>query len=371
VSESKALLELIQESLDDFCQERKVEFTAISPDLVPVVNYTQDLLAGGKRFRALFAYWSWVGALATSDEPQSETQRRDSAAAMVGITAALEMFHAAALVHDDLLDQSDTRRGKPSVHKKFEALHEQSGWAGSHERFGVAGSVLVGDLMLGWSSEIFGSALLHSPTSEIEAACRNEFSKMRVEVMAGQYLDVLEENAAPTRPIEELVGRANRVMLYKTAKYSIEAPLLIGAAFAGATPALLRGLSAFGIPLGMAFQLKDDILGVFGDPAVTGKPAGDDLREGKRTVLVGLTREALTTSVGNIFDEMLSSRSLDSEQIGFLQRTIVDSGALAKTERMMEELADESLSALELLDIDARAKEQLRGLALKVIQREA
>jgi geranylgeranyl diphosphate synthase type I len=371
VSETQVLLGLIQDHLDEFCTARKSDFEQISPDLVPVIDYTRDLLQGGKRFRALFCYWSWVGALSSSDIRQSEVQRSASAEAMVGITAALEMFHAAALVHDDLLDQSDTRRGKPSVHKRFETLHGNSGWAGSAERFGVAGSVLVGDLMLGWSSEIFGNALLQAPEPSAESACRVEFSKMRVEVMAGQYLDVLEENAANTRPVDEAVGRANRVILYKTAKYSIEAPLLIGASFAGASPSLLRGLSAFGIPLGMAFQLRDDILGVFGDPAVTGKPAGDDLREGKRTVLVALTRESLTSSVGAIFDEMLSSRSLTGEQIAFLQQTIVGSGALAKTERMIEELADESLNALESLDIDERAKNELRDLAMKVINRQA
>ena len=371
MSETNVLLGLIQDHLDEFCVARKSDFEQISPDLIPVVDYTRDLLQGGKRFRALFCYWSWVGALPGSDVRQTSEQREASAEAMIGITAALEMFHAAALVHDDLLDQSDTRRGAPSVHKRFEALHENSGWAGSPERFGVAGSVLVGDLMLGWSSEIFGNALLNAPEPEVETACRNEFSKMRVEVMAGQYLDVLEENAANTRPVEEAVGRANRVILYKTAKYSIEAPLLIAAAFAGASPSLLRGISAFGIPLGMAFQLRDDILGVYGDPQITGKPAGDDLREGKRTVLVGLTRESLSPSVGAIFDEMLSSRNLTNEQIGFLQQTISGSGALAKTERMIEELADESLNALEALKIDERAKHELRELALKVINRQA
>ena len=189
--------------------------------------------------------------------------------------------------------------------------------------------------------------------------------------MAGQYLDVLEENAAPTRAVEEAVGRANRVILYKTAKYSIEAPLLIGAAFAGADPAVLRGLSAFGIPLGMAFQLRDDILGVFGDPAVTGKPAGDDLREGKRTVLVGLTRESLTPTVGKIFDELLTHRELDAEQIAFLQQTIKGSGALAKTESMIEELANESLLALDQLQLDPTAMMQLRELAVRVINRQS
>ncbi len=371
MSETKVLLDLVQKQLDDFCEQRKQEFTSISPDLTVILDYTKDLLAGGKRFRALFCYWAWVACLDISSFQQDHSQRTKSAQALVGIGAALEMFHGAALVHDDLLDQSDTRRGVPSIHKRFEAMHGVSQWAGSPERFGQAGSVLVGDLMLAWSSEIFGGALLNSPNSQIEAACRDEFSKMRVEVMAGQYLDVLEENAAPTRDVEGAVGRANRVILYKTAKYSIEAPLLIGAAFAGADPSTLRGLSAFGIPLGMAFQLRDDILGVFGDSAVTGKPTGDDLREGKRTVLVALTREALTPSVGKVFDELLMSRTLEAEQIVFLQQAIKESGALAKTEKMIEELANESLSALEQLQLDGTAKIQLRELAMRVINRQA
>jgi geranylgeranyl diphosphate synthase type I len=228
--------------------------------------------------------------------------------------------------------------------------------------------------MLGWSSEIFGNALLHSPNREIESACRDEFSLMRVEVMAGQYLDVLEENAATTRPVKEGVGRAEKVILYKTAKYSIEAPLRIGAAFAGADQSTLNVFTQFGIPLGIAFQLRDDILGVFGDPSVTGKPAGDDLREGKRTVLVALTREALTEkspSMANSFEELLTSRELDAQQIAFMQKLIQESGALEKTERMITELADRSLDSLESSNLEETAKSALKLLALKVINRDA
>ncbi|MFM7014366.1 MAG: polyprenyl synthetase family protein [Actinomycetota bacterium] len=370
MSESESLLKLVQEHLDDFCSKQKADFAAISDDLEPLVDYTQTLLQGGKRFRALFCYWSWVGHLATTP-PQSAAQKAASAEAMVGIGAALEMFHAAALVHDDLLDQSDTRRGQPAVHKRFESLHSNSNWAGSPERFGIAGSVLVGDLMLGWSSEIFGQALLGSPNNEISASCRDEFSKMRVEVMAGQYLDIVEENAAITRAVEDAVGRANNVILYKSAKYSIEAPLLIGAAFAGANEDQLRAISAFGVPLGMAFQLRDDVLGVFGDPAITGKPAGDDLREGKRTVLVGYTRASLSNSVGRLFDEMLSSRELTDEQVGFLQQTIIGSGALDKVERTITALSDQAMEALARIQIDSQAMANLRTMAEKVIHRSA
>jgi geranylgeranyl diphosphate synthase, type I len=370
MSESQTLLTLVQEHLDEFCSNQRTEFSAISEDLEPLVDYTQALLTGGKRFRALFCYWSWVGHLALS-APQSSEQKAKSAEAMVGIASALEMFHAAALVHDDLLDQSDTRRGQPAIHKRFESLHKNSHWAGSKERFGIAGSVLVGDLMLGWSSEIFGNALLKAPSNEIALASRKEFSKMRVEVMAGQYLDIVEENAAITRPVEDAVGRANKVILYKSAKYSIEAPLLIGAAFAGANSEQLRQLSNFGVPLGMAFQLRDDVLGVFGDPAITGKPAGDDLREGKRTVLIGYTRETLSSSVGRLFDEMLSSRELTEEQIAFLQQTIIGSGALEKVERTISELASNAMSALAGLGLDSTATAHLKTMAEKVINRSS
>lgn len=371
---SELVLAQVQENLDSFCHKQRSDFEAISTDLVPVVDYTQSLLQGGKRFRALFCYWAWRSALSQSLHQQSQTEVAESEAAIAGIAASLEMFHAAALVHDDLLDQSDTRRGAPSIHKRFETLHDEKKWAGSPERFGVAGSVLVGDLMLGWSSEIFGNALLHSPTREIESACRDEFSLMRVEVMAGQYLDVLEENAAATRSLSEAVGRAEKVILYKTAKYSIEAPLRIGAAFAGADQATLNSFTSFGIPLGIAFQLRDDILGVFGDPSVTGKPAGDDLREGKRTVLVALTKQSLaarSTSMSDAFEELLTSRDLETQQIEFMQQLIKESGALDKTERMINELADRSLEALDEASLDSEAKEVLRSLALKVINRDS
>ena len=197
---------------------------------------------------------------------------------------------------------------------------------------------------------------------------------MRVEVMAGQYLDVLEENAAATRSLTEAVGRAEKVILYKTAKYSIEAPLRIGAAFAGADQATLNSFTSFGIPLGIAFQLRDDILGVYGDPSVTGKPAGDDLREGKRTVLVALTKQALadrSKSMCDAFEELLTSRELDEGQIAFMQQLIKDSGALDKTERMINELADRSLEALAEAELSVEAKEVLRSLALKVINRNS
>lgn len=371
MNESATLVELVERRLNEFCAARKEQLKEIDPELAQVIDFIQDLLTGGKRFRALFAYWSWVSCLPINEIQLSEAEQDRSAAALVDICAALEMFHAAALVHDDLMDNSDSRRGAPSVHKKFEQLHLANGWAGSTSRFGQAGSVLAGDLMLGWSSELFDAGVKRAPNSAIAWTCRDEFAKMRVEVMAGQYLDVLEENAGPTRSPDEALGRANRVMLYKTAKYSIEAPLQIGAAFSGASAETLRGLSAFAIPLGLAFQLRDDVLGVFGSPEVTGKPAGDDLREGKRTVMIALTRQSLGLSTIKLFDELMANREMTDEQVRLLQETIKGSGALAKVEQMIEELGNESLLALKQLQLDDFGKSHLEQLARKVVNRES
>lgn len=360
------LLKLVQQRIDQFCDDKRSQLTEISEDLVPIIEYTQALLSGGKRFRALFAFWSWAGH---QDQEISESDLSIDSPIVI-IAAALEMFHAAALVHDDLLDQSDTRRGQPAIHKRFENLHSSNGYAGSSERFGVAGSVLTGDLMLAWSSELFGAAFF-DVDPESEASCREQFSQMRFEVMAGQYLDVLEENAAPTRPRNQAVAIANRVMLYKTAKYSLEAPLLIGAALAGAGEQAFRALSEFGIPLGLAFQLRDDVLGVFGDPEITGKPAGDDLREGKRTVLVGLALEALPTSVANLFDELLAADEIDDEQLEFLRSSIVESGALSKTERLIEEHSQRAIEGLAALEVSDTGRRMLSLLAEKVIRRSS
>lgn len=370
MSESATLVELVGRRLEEFCAERRTSLTAIDPELSVITGFASELLSGGKRFRALFTYWSWVACRNVGSVQYDEDTERRSAAALVDLCAALEMFHAAALVHDDLMDNSDSRRGKPAVHKRFEELHLSNGWSGDTSRFGSAGSILTGDIMLGWSSELFDSGVRRAPNSAVAWACRDEFAKMRIEVMAGQYLDMVEENAGATREQSEAVARANRVMLYKTAKYSIEAPLLIGAAFTGASPETLRGLSAFAIPLGLAFQLRDDVLGVFGEPELTGKPAGDDLREGKRTVLIALTREALGSTAIKLFDEVLGGGDLTAEQVRMLQVTIKGTGALEKVEKLIQELGDESLAVLEQLELEIEAKQNLRQLALKVINRD-
>ncbi len=373
---STRLVDLVQSRLDGFLGEHGAALAQISPDLEVIDDSARRLLAGGKRFRALFCYWGWrsVAGLGGDDEPAGG----DPAAlegpaldAIVSVASALEIFHAAALVHDDIMDNSDRRRGQPSLHKRFEALHAEEGWSGSARQYGDATALLVGDLLLAWSDELFesGAAVLAHP--DASAAARREFAMMRTEVTVGQYLDMLEETSWRTRPEAELLPRAHRVIVYKSAKYSVEAPLAIGASLAEASLAQLAALRAFGLPLGVAFQLRDDLLGVFGDPTVTGKPAGDDLREGKRTVLVTLARQKLPTSAARLFDELLGDDGLDEQQIAMLQTAVRDSGAVEQVERIIAHNVGVATAALADAPIARSARDELGALADAVTARES
>jgi geranylgeranyl diphosphate synthase type I len=187
------------------------------------------------------------------------------------------------------------------------------------------------------------------------------FDRMRTELMGGQYLDMLEQVLATRRPGGAL-ERARRVIRYKSAKYTVEHPLLLGGRLAGADDDLLTAYSAFGLPLGEAFQLRDDVLGVFGDPSETGKPAGDDLREGKRTVLVAKALEHASPAQAELVARLLGDPCLDVAGVAALREIIVDTGALAAVERLVEELVDRSLTALATAAVDARARAVLTGL---------
>jgi geranylgeranyl diphosphate synthase, type I len=366
VDESGRLIELVQTRLRDFLSDRDATLRGISPDLAPFLEFSADFLRGGKRFRAQFCYWGWRAAAGAS--------AHDSGAgvdAVVGAASGLELFHAAALVHDDIIDHSDTRRGGPAAHRRFEGLHRSGGWRGDAGHFGEAAAVLLGDLLLGWSDELILDSLLSLPALGSATAARREFNRMRTEVTAGQYLDVLEELAWPSVPEGRALERAHRVITYKSAKYSVEAPLTIGAAMAGASADQLQGLRDFGLPLGIAYQLRDDLLGVFGDAAVTGKPSGDDLREGKRTVLVALARQSVGRDERERIDAMLGDPGLSDEQIRALQETVRESGAVEATELLIEENVAAALAALSAAPLEAAAAERLGELAHTVTRRAA
>jgi geranylgeranyl diphosphate synthase type I len=372
VAGSTRLVDLVQSRLDGFLAEQGAALSQISPDLEIIDQSARELLAGGKRFRALFCYWGWRSIAALADDAWAADDIGEAALdPIVSVASALEIFHAAALVHDDIMDNSDLRRGRPSLHRRFETAHREQGWSGSGRQFGDASALLVGDLLLAWSDELFeaGAALARNP--DAAAAARAQFSLMRTEVTVGQYLDMLEETSWRTRPETELLPRAHRVIVYKSAKYSVEAPLAIGASLAEASLPQLAALRDFGLPLGVAFQLRDDLLGVFGDPAITGKPAGDDLREGKRTVLVTLARQKLPASAARLFDELLGDDSLDEQQIGMLQTAVRDSGAVEQVERIIAHNVATATAALQDAPLSRSARDELGALADTVSRRES
>ncbi len=333
----------VQHSIDSLVSRQTALMLAISPEMGPLLESITELLAGGKRLRPAFCYWGWR----VSGAPDC--------AEIITAAASLEMLQGCALVHDDVMDDSATRRGKPAAHKKFAALHEGSQWQGSPTRFGVGTAILIGDLLLSWTDEML---LTSGLAPEALARAKPVLDLMRTELMAGQYLDLLTQAKG-----DGSVERAQHVIKYKSAKYTIERPLHLGAELAGANHKVLEALSDYGLPLGEAFQLRDDVLGVFGNPKITGKPAGDDLREGKRTVLVEIALSRATAEQTQLIGDLLGDDDLDLAGIETLRSIIIDTGALNDVEAMIEGLTKQSIKALESAHLNQQATQVLSDLA--------
>jgi geranylgeranyl diphosphate synthase type I len=340
----------VQEALDAFLDQQAAVLEPLGPDAARLLEQARVTVSGGKRFRAAFCFWGHH-AFAPGD-------RHDDA--LVRACAALELLHASALVHDDYMDASDTRRGRPATHRALEAQHRAAGWRGDPEQYGAAAAILLGDLLLSWADELLRRSGF--PVDRVAPALQ-VLDLCRTEVIAGQFLDVSVQARGRAD-----VDTAMTVLRYKSAKYSIERPLHIGAALAGASDDELAALSAFGLPLGEAFQLRDDLLGVFGDPGETGKPAGDDLVEGKRTVLVALALDGASPADAAALDAALG-RPLDDREIADLRRIIDASGARDQVEAAIASLTDAAVAALERVDVDERARDVLLGLARAATQR--
>src|SRR5215475_12277050 len=380
----------VDRALQSFVGQQHGVLLAAGGDLRPGAESIAGLLAGGKRLRPAFCYWGWRGA-GGPDCPE-----------IINAAAALELLHAGALVHDDLMDASATRRGQPSLHRQFEARHADRRWHGSAGAFGMGMAILLGDLLICWTDEMFHASGL--PGDALRRG-RPVLDRMRTEVFAGQYLDLLGQAAG-----DETVAGALRVVEFKTTKYTIERPLHLGAALAGADPAgpstdlarsaggppaggalagslaggapardggtagddgsLAAAYTAYGLPLGIAFQLRDDILGVFGDPAQTGKPAGDDVREGKRTVLLAIARSQATAGQAQVIDRYLGDPLLDEAGIAEVRAAIIGTGAVAECERMIGRRVSEAIAALDGAPMTGEAREALAELAVAAAARD-
>jgi len=350
-NELSELRKSINDELLRFCQGETKYLREIGSELEPVAAAMERFaLDSGKRLRPIFSY---VGFLGTGANPSQ---------AIIQACAALELVHVCALMHDDVMDGSDTRRGAPSIHKSFEAMHKEKNLVGSAENFGTSTAILLGDLALVWSAKMLHQSGLESPTL-IRALPM--YDEMRVELMAGQYLDVYEQALGSSS-----VERSLKVARYKSGKYTIERPLHFGAALGSTDSAtLMKSYSSYGLPLGEAFQLRDDVLGIFGNPAETGKPAGDDLREGKRTVLLAKTMEFATSSEQTVINNALGNPNLSALEIEEVREIIKSSGALKWVEELIESLTSSARQAIEHGEIVPVAKTYLGELADIVTRR--
>jgi geranylgeranyl diphosphate synthase type I len=366
----------VARALDQFIDGQREVLAAIGDDMLPWIDVVSELLAGGKRLRPAFCYWGWRAA-GGADCPE-----------IYAAAAALELLHASALVHDDVIDASDTRRGRPAVHRQFAARHEAAGLDGgpaAADAFGTGAAILIGDALLSWTDDLYrGSGL------DTEALRRGQpvLNAMRTEVAAGQFLDLVNQFSR-----SESVHSAMRVVTYKTAKYTIERPLHLGAALASAPPgapagqapagqsaarqsaarlgtgAVARTCTEYGLPLGVAFQLRDDVLGIFGDPSRTGKPVTGDISEGKRTVLVALARERASEAQLAVLDAHLGDRSLTEAGAADVRAVIIDTGALAECEALISATAKEATAALDGAPITEAARQALIELAVLATER--
>ncbi|MFI6497432.1 polyprenyl synthetase family protein [Nonomuraea typhae] len=344
-----ALRQQVDRSLRLFVDRQEPAFG--NPGLEPLLAAAHDLLAGGKRLRPAFCYWGWRGA-GGADLP-----------GVFAAAASLELLQASALVHDDVMDKSDLRRGMPSAHRRFQALHEKGGWHGSAEQFGEGAAILLGNLMLIWAGEMWRTSGL---PPESLAAAQPLHDHMRTELMCGQYLDLLEQAHG-----ENTFDSALRVALYKSGRYSVEQPLRLGLVLAARAdePWIDELCVEYGRRVGIAFQLRDDVLGVFGDPAETGKPAGDDLREGKRTMLVARTLAAASAADAQVVRRLLGDPALDEEGVAALRSIIEDTGALRECENQIATYLDEALAALDKAPITDEARKALDDLAVAATSR--
>ncbi len=344
------LAERIDEVLAGFVLQQRAAWP--DEDLSALLEALQHfVLHGGKRLRPAFCYWAWRGAGGGASEEH-----------VVMAGAALELFHAFALIHDDIIDESTRRRGRPSLHEEFARLHAGRRWVGDARAFGRNGALLAGDLAALWAEQMLAGC--GAPQADLLQAQRI-FAQMRVEAVAGEYLDVV---AQASGAFEE--GAAMRVIRLKTARYSVVRPLQIGAVLAGASPSLVQAYAAFGEPLGAAFQLRDDVLGVFGDPQRTGKSVLDDLRQAKPTVLLALTYANCDLPERADLADLVGRADLDETGAARVRQIMVGCGALAATEERIRSGHEQALHALAAMDISADARRALRSLTDLAIARQ-
>lgn len=351
-----ALLEALSSELNRFLDAQETATSQVVTH--ELLDLARTFTGGGKRLRPAFCYW---GHVAAGGHPSDAT-------GLLRAAASLDLLHVSALVHDDIIDASDTRRGVPAAHRQFAAHHRALEGRGGSEAFGTAAAILLGDLLLMWSVELFEECGL--PIERMSRA-RSLLATMRTEVVCGQYLDVgASFGVTGATTLAEDLAVARRILEYKTARYSVMRPLQVGAALGGGDTSLGKALAEVGSLVGQAFQMRDDVLGVFGDPSVTGKPAGDDLREGKRTVLVLTALMLADDSQRATLEAVLGRNGMSDDQLRQGRAIIEETGALAEAERLIHADVASAVAVLREAPMTQEGRSALVRLAELSAQRD-
>jgi geranylgeranyl diphosphate synthase type I len=346
MSSTDELIDRVNAVLEETIRSSRSRWAPLQADIDVVFEEVGALvLGGGKRLRPQFSHWGWVAAGGSTDSEES---------ARIG--AAIELLHAAALFHDDVIDDADTRRGRTTTHKTFAEQHSSGGWTGESRRHGEGSAILIGDITY---------VLSDSLMDNLPSAARPLWHDLRLEMNIGQYLDVLG-SSRQTRDVVE----ADLICRMKSAKYTIERPLHIGAVAANPEKGqdLLPMLSAYGLPLGDAFQMRDDVLGAYGDSAVTGKPVGGDFREGKPTPLLARAHQMAQTHQLAVLAKV-GQHGLTDEDIAEIQQVVIDTGALKAMEDLISENHAQAVKALDKSRMQGESYDALVHLADVVTQR--
>ncbi|MEJ6548695.1 polyprenyl synthetase family protein [Corynebacterium sp. USCH3] len=353
---------VVDAALTEFLTARHAEFDGIDPVIAQGITELAGFVVGGKRLRPLFA---WAGVRAALEGGGGALDSATDAESLVTAVSSLEFIQACALIHDDIIDHSDTRRGRPTVHRSFEARHRRDRWRGDAGDYGVSQAILVGDLAFAWADDMLADS---GVSAEALRRSRAPWRAMRTEVIAGQMLDISVEASGSEDP-----EASAKVNTYKTAAYTVERPLHLGAVLADAPEKTVRMLRTAGRDIGVAFQLEDDYLGVFGDPVVTGKASGDDLRSGKRTYLAATALRAADAS-----DPAAAARlragigTVTSEsEVDALRAVIVDSGAAADTTARIRALTDRAVDTLRSGGLGPSVTDELVAVAEQLTERRS
>ncbi|MFI9103206.1 polyprenyl synthetase family protein [Streptomyces fildesensis] len=337
--EAAAFKARIDEVLTGFVAREADELLAIDADLRPIADEVEAAVADGKRLRAAFCYWGWRAA----GQPDSD--------ALVRAAASMELVHAAAVVHDDIIDDSRLRHGRPTAHVALRTALRPRAHTKSAAR---SLAMLVGDLLMSLAGQLFVTSGL--PAAYL-ARARPLWAALARELVAGECLEILRTGAVPD------TDQSLKVIRYKTAKYTVEQPLLIGGVLAGAGERLREGYSSYGVPLGEAFQLRDDLLGLYGDPDRTGKDGLDDVRAHRPTALLAETWRLANDEDREQLSGLLGRRDVGADGLEAVREVMSRLKAPDRIEQMIRRRVEEATDALHEMPIPEYAQRALTTLA--------